>query len=123
MLDKDAKTSKPELAAKATVEDFMGIGQKQMEAIMEAQKELTACCEQTMRGWTDRMKLEFDLASDFTTKLRGAKSLPDSVQTYQEWLGHRIKLFSEEGQELMGDFQRLLNASTRAMSGSIHGKA
>lgn len=122
MLDKDMK-QKAEAAGKAAVDDFVGINQKQMDAILEAQKDFTACCEQAVRGWADRIKLEFDLASDLTTKLRGAKSVPDSIHVYQEWLGHRIKLSSEESQEFMGDFQRLLDASTRAMSTSLHAKA
>jgi uncharacterized protein (DUF2126 family) len=119
MLDKNTKTPKTEAAWKAAAE----IGQKQMEAIMEAQKEITACCEQTMRGLADRMKLEVDLASDFTTKLRSAKSVPESVHIYQEWLGNRMKLSADQGQELMGDFQRFLNASARAMPSSAHTKA
>jgi hypothetical protein len=120
MLEKDTK--KTEAAGKAAVEDVIGINKKQIEAIMEAQKEITDCCEQAMHSWADRLKLEFDLASNFTTKLRGAKSLPDSMHIYQEWFGHRIKLSTEEGQELIDDFQRLLNASTRAMSSSVHAK-
>jgi hypothetical protein len=139
MLDKNTKTPKTEAAwkaaateaatweaaateGKAAAEDSVEIGQKQMEAIIEAQKEITACCEQTMRGLADRIKLEFDLASDFTKKLRGAKSVPESVHIYQEWLGHRMKLSADEGQELMGDFQRFLTASARAMSSSVHAK-
>ena len=124
MLDKNTRagTSKTEAVANALADDVMEIGEKRMEAMMEAQKQLTAWCEQTFRGWADRMKLEFDLASDLTTKLGASKSVPDSMHIYQEWLGRRMKLFAEEGQEIMSEFQNLLNASTRTMSGSGNGK-
>jgi hypothetical protein len=117
-----AEASKTETAAKALADDVMEMGQKRMEAMMEAQKQIAACCEQTLRGWNDRMKLEFDLASDLTTKLGASKSIPESMQIYQEWLGRRMKLFAEQGQEIMSDFQNLLSASTRSMSGTGNGK-
>jgi len=44
------------------------------------------------------------------------------MHVYQEWLGRRMKLFAEEGQDIMTDFQNLLNASTRSMSGTGNGK-
>jgi hypothetical protein len=116
------KAAEIEAARKATAEDFVNMSQQQIASIMEVQKEITACCEQTVRGWADRIKLEFDLASAFATKLRGAKSVPESGHIYQEWLGHRMKLSADEGQELMGDFQRFLNASARAMSSSVRAK-
>ncbi|HEY2757163.1 MAG TPA: phasin family protein [Pseudolabrys sp.] len=124
MVDKSirAEASKTETAAKALADDVMEMGQKRMEAMMEAQKQIAACCEQTLRGWNDRMKLEFDLASDLTTKLGASKSIPESMQIYQEWLGRRMKLFAEQGQEIMSDFQNLLSASTRSMSGTGNGK-
>jgi hypothetical protein len=124
MVDKNigAEASKSEAAAKALADDVMEMGQKRIEAMMEAQKQITACCEQTLRGWNDRMKLEFDLASDLTTKLGASKSIPESMHVYQEWLGRRMKLFAEEGQDIMTDFQNLLNASTRSMSGTGNGK-
>jgi hypothetical protein len=124
MVDKNtgAEASKTEAAAKALADDVVEMGQKRMEAMMEAQKQITACCEQTIRGWNDRMKLEFELASDLTTKLGAAKSIPDSMHIYQEWLGRRMKLFADEGQEIMSDFQKLLNASTRTMSGTGNGR-
>jgi hypothetical protein len=45
------------------------------------------------------------------------------VHIYQEWLGRRMRLSADEGQGLMGDFQRFLNASAWAMSHSVHAKA
>jgi hypothetical protein len=122
MLEKNADTSKTEAAAKALADDVMEIGQKRMEAMVEAQKQVAACCEQTMRGWADRMKLEFDLVSELTTKLGASKSVPDSMHIYQEWLGRRMKLFAEEGQGLMSDFQKILNTSTRTMAGPVNGR-
>jgi hypothetical protein len=124
MVDKPtgAEASKAKAAEKLLADDVMEVGQRRMEEMMEAQKQITACCEQTVRGWADRMKQEFDLASDLTTKLGTSKTIPDSVHIYQEWLGRRMKLFAEEGQEIMSDFQKLLNASTRAMSGAGNGK-
>lgn len=116
MLEKNTETARTEAAARALSDDVIEIGQKRMEAMMDAQKQIAACCEETMRGWADRMKLEFDLVSDLTAKLGTAKSAPDSMYIYQDWLGRRMKLFAEEGQELMNDFQRLLNASTQTLS-------
>lgn len=71
-----------------------------------------------MRGWSERMKKEFELAAELTTSLGSARSVPDTMRVYQDWLGRRMRLFAEEGQELMGDFQKLMNASTQAMSGN-----
>jgi DNA topoisomerase VI subunit B len=107
--------------AKLLPAELIELGQKQIAATLEVQKEISNAVEQAGRSWTDRLKIEAELASELTAKLASSKSVPEAAQIYQEWMGRRMKLVFDDGQRLMADSQKLMSSFTRALSNGARG--
>src|SRR5262245_31697367 len=95
--------------------ELFAFGQKRAEALMEFQKELFASLEETNKVWLERMKLEADLASKFTSKLSAVKSLPEAASVCQEWMGQRMDLLKDDAQKFMDESQKLAKTSSRIL--------
>lgn len=99
--------------------ELLAIGEKQMEAATELQKQMQAICEEASRYAADRVKTETDLAQALAEKLTAAKSPPEAAQAYQDWLTRRMHLFAEDGQRVASDTQKLLTMSARMLTGAL----
>src|SRR5262245_46792358 len=95
---------------------FAEMGQKQVEALTDMQRELTGVIEEVNREWAARVHTEADLARQFAEKLSGAKSLPDAAAIYQEWLARRMEMFAEDSRKFVADSQKFMAATTRLFS-------
>lgn len=117
MADQEArfKGSMPREMAKLMPTELTELGKKGVEATLNLQKEMSAAIEQAGKNWTDRLKVESELASEFAAKLTSCKSVPETAQVYQEWLARRMKLVFDDGQQLIADGQKLMNSYTRAV--------
>jgi hypothetical protein len=69
----------------------------------------------------DRLKQEADSTARLSQDLSACKSVPEMVATYQNWLGHHMKLITADAESLMADSQKLVAASARMMSGNMAG--
>ena len=99
--------------------ELFEFGQKRAEALMDFQKELFATFEQTNKSWVERMKLETDLASKFTSKLSAAKSIPEAAGICQEWMGQRMDLLKDDAQKIMDESQKLMKTSSRILGNGV----
>ena len=95
--------------------ELFEFGQKRAEALMEFQKELFATLEQSNKVWLERMKLEADLLSKFTSKLSAVKSIPEAAGVCQEWMGQRMDLMKDDAQKIMDESQKLAKTSSRIL--------
>jgi hypothetical protein len=95
--------------------ELFEFGQKRAEALMEFQKELFATLEQSNKVWLERMKLEADLLSKFTSKLSAVKSMPEAAGVCQEWMGQRMDLLKDDAQKIMDESQKLAKTSSRIL--------
>jgi phasin protein len=87
---------------------FVDLGKKQVNALVDMQRDLVDGIEEMSREWAERIKAETDLANEFAGKLSAAKSVPDTVAIYQEWL-------------FAADSQKFLAKSTRLFSDGLKG--
>ena len=95
---------------------FAEMGQKQVDAMVDMQKELIGVFEEVNREWTVRAQAEAELATEFAGKLSAARSGPDMATIYQEWLTRRMEMFSEDSRRAMADSQKFMAAATRLLS-------
>jgi hypothetical protein len=100
---------------------FAEMGKKQVDALVDMQQELINGIEEVNREWATRIKAETDLANEFAGKLSAAKSVPDTVAIYQEWLGRRMQMFAEDSRRFATDSQKFLAKSTQLFSGGLKG--
>ena len=71
---------------------FLGSESKRIGTIAEMQKELLDTVEQFNRAQLAHVKREMDLASEFVGKVTAARSVPDVMGAYQDWVSKRMAL-------------------------------
>ena len=104
-----------------TAAELAKAGQKQADAVVDVQRDMSKLFEQAQKDWMARVELERTLASELAGKLTAAKSLPDVAQAYQEWWGNRIKAMTEDSQKFFADSQKFM--ATHMFSNGWRGSA
>lgn len=99
--------------------DFTKLGNVQADAIADIQKEVSEFVEQANADWLARMALEQELASELASKLSAAKSLPDAVKAYQEWMGRRLETMTKDSQRFFADSQKFVTSMNRFLSNGM----
>ena len=77
------------------------------------QKEWLETLEHARRSWAAYFEAEAKLGSDFGAKVAAAKAIPDAAAAYQEWMTHRMVLFSKAWQKAVEDCRKFMNAFTK----------
>jgi hypothetical protein len=96
--------------------EFAEMGKKRVEEFVNTQTELLEKLQEMNRQWFDRAQSEADLASELTSKLTAARSIPDAIAAYQEWTSRRFEMMAEDGKHLLADTQKFMEAAIRLMS-------
>jgi hypothetical protein len=65
------------------------------------------------RDWFACAMSEVELASRLPNKLTAARSVPDVLSAYQEWLGEWMNRCGEDSYRIVSDSQKIINASVR----------
>ena len=107
---------------------FLAAEAKRVEAVKEVQKQLLDTFEQFNRQQLVRSKQETELASEFAGKITSARSVPDVINAYQNWISKRMALYAKDGRKLFDDSQRILNATMKPLArrntvSAPHGKS
>jgi hypothetical protein len=59
---------------------------------------------------------ETKLASEFAAKITSARSIPDIMAIYQQWITKCEELMAEDGRKFLNDSQMVTNAALRLLS-------
>jgi hypothetical protein len=57
------------------------------------------------------------VSADFGSRLMRAGSIPEAVTILQEWTRRRFEMMTDDGQDLLDDTQKLIEAGARLASG------
>jgi len=115
MSQKEPRMSAKPSLPNANPAEFAAMGKKQVEAMVDVQKEFVNAMDEASRGWAARVKAETDLAAEFSGKLTAARSIPETTAIYQEWMGRRMELFAQDSQRYVADIQRFTTAAARLL--------
>jgi hypothetical protein len=88
--------------------DLADMGKKQVEAMVDVQKEFIRATEELNREWVERLRAEAELATELASKLTAAKSIPDTVGIYQEWMKRRVEMLASDMQKFTSLTARFL---------------
>ena len=102
--------------ASTTARNVLHIGTRQFESLMEVHKKLLDTFEQLQRERLARTMEEAKLASEFAAKVASARSIPDIMAIYQQWISKCEELIAEDGRQFLNDSQRVANAALRLLS-------
>ena len=113
-----AQTDKAERSSPAGLipPEFVAMGQKRFDELIAAQTEQLGKLQELNRNWFERMQTEAKLASEFTTKLTAARSMPEVAAAYQEWAQRHMEMATEDAKRVVADGQKLMETSTRLLT-------
>ena len=103
--------ARPEPITSPTVQDFLQIGTKRFESLMEVHRKLLATFERVQRDRLARAMEETKLASEFATRVTSARSIPDIMAIYQQWITKCEEMIAEDGRKFLDDSQKVANAA------------
>jgi len=83
---------------------------------MDVHKKLLDTFGQVQRERIARTMEETKLASEFAAKVAGARSIPDIMVIYQEWITKCEELIAEDGRKFLHDSQKVANAALALLS-------
>jgi hypothetical protein len=99
-----------------TTNDLFQIGGKRFDSLMETHRELLDTFEQVQRDRLARTMEETKLASEFAAKVASARSIPEIMALYQQWMAKCAELFAEDGRKFLNDSQRVANVALSLLS-------
>ena len=68
-----------------------------------------------MTGWRVQHP-KSSSASNYRNRLSAARSVPDAIAAYQEWLSEEMEARAEDARRLMSNGQKFMDTSTRLLS-------
>jgi hypothetical protein len=83
---------------------------------LRLQRELFEVLSCVGRDWFARATSEVELASRLPNRLTAARSVPDALSAYQEWVGEWMNRCGEDSYRIVSDSQRIINAGVRCFS-------
>jgi hypothetical protein len=95
---------------------FGTMGAGGVMAGLRLQKEMFEVFSNIGREWFARATSEVELASRLPNKLTAARTVPDALSAYQEWLGEWMNMRGEDGYRMVSDSQRIINAGVRCFA-------
>jgi len=96
--------------------DFFQMGARRFDSLMEVHKELLETFERVQRDRLARTMQETKLASEFAAKVTSARSIPDIMAIYQEWITKCAALLAEDSRKFLDDSQKVANAALSLLS-------
>jgi vacuolar-type H+-ATPase subunit E/Vma4 len=91
------------------------------DATRQIQDEFAKTFEELSRTVMSRATAEIELGVKLTQKLGAARSFPDVMSAYQEWLNEAMNARSEDARQFMTNSQKFITASTRLFSNGRSG--
>ena len=93
--------------------EFAALGKKRMEAFVNAQTELLDEIQEANRRWMDRFQSEANLASEYASKLSGARTIPDAMAVSRDWATRYFQMLAEDGRNFADDTRKLMETGAR----------
>jgi hypothetical protein len=92
----------------------MGVGN--VKAALRLQTEVFDVLHDIGRDWVARVTCEAEHALGLPNKLTSARSMPDVLTAYHEWLNEWMSMASEDQRRLIADGQRIMDKSVRCFT-------
>ncbi len=102
--------------SKSARADSKDTASKAGSASFQVQSEFFNALQEMGLDWMSRATAEIDLELKLSKKLSAARSVPDAVMAYQEWLSEEIGARAEDARWLVSNGQKLVDTSARFLS-------
>ena len=95
---------------------FAEMGVKSVTAGLRMQRELFETFQDISRDWFARATSEAELAFKLPRQLTNARSVPDALSAYQEWLNEWMSMRGEDGRRLVADGRKIMDTGVRCFT-------
>ena len=95
---------------------FAEMGMKSVTAGLRMHRELFETFQDISRDWFARATSEAELAFKLPRQLTNARSVPDALSAYQEWLNEWMSMRGEDGRRLVSDGQKIMDTGVRCFT-------
>jgi hypothetical protein len=106
--------------AAATAETFTAqvgdMGKRSIHAGLRMQTEMLDALQSMSRNWMASATSEAELALNLPGRLAGARTMPEAVAAYQEWLNEWVTMCNEDGRRLAADGQKFMTSGVRCFT-------
>jgi hypothetical protein len=102
--------------SKSTRADSKETGSKTGNATFQVQSEFINALQEMSRDWMACATAEIDLGLKLSKKLTAARSVPDAIAAYQEWLSNEVGARAEDVRRLMSNGQKFMDTGARFLS-------
>jgi hypothetical protein len=104
-------------AAAETLSSRMAdIGASNFNVGLRMQTEMFDTLKTIGNQWLERRTHEAELALNLPNRLAGARTLPDAVAAYQEWLSEWLAMCNEDGRRFVSDGQKIVATGVRCFT-------
>jgi hypothetical protein len=103
-------------AAAAATPPFGEVGERSVNAGLRMQHEMADVFSEISREWFARATSKAELAMKLPSRLSSARSVPDALSAYQEWLGEWMTIASDDSRRFVSDSQKIMDAGTRCFA-------
>jgi CRISPR/Cas system-associated endonuclease Cas1 len=93
--------------------EFAALGKKRMETFVNVQTELLDEIQEANRRWLDRFQSEANMASEFASRLSGARTIPDVMAVSRDWATRYFQMLAKDGRHFADDTRKLMETGAR----------
>jgi hypothetical protein len=103
-------------ASEAAQKQIVNTQKKIGDVTLQAGQEFLKIVEEMGREFTSCVAAEAELSLRLSKRLSEARSIPDAMAAYQEWLHEEMVRRSQDASRLVTTSQKFINTSTRIFS-------
>ncbi len=92
------------------------MGKRSLHAGLRMQTEMFDALQTISRDWMACATSEAELALKLPGRLAGARTMPEAVAAYQEWLNEWVTMCNEDGRRLAADGQKFMTSGVRCFT-------
>jgi hypothetical protein len=92
------------------------IGTNSFNVGLRMQTEMFDTLQTIGHQWFERKTHEAELAFNLPNRLAGARTLPDAMSAYQEWLSELLAMCNEDGRRFVSDGQKIVATGVRCFT-------
>ena len=103
-------------AAEMFTTQFGDIGKRSIHAGLRMQTEMLDALQVISRDWMTCATSETELVFKLPNRLAGARTLPEAIAAYQQWLNEWMTMCNEDGRRLVADSQKFMTSGVRSFT-------
>jgi hypothetical protein len=103
-------------AAETFTAQIGDVGKRSLHAGLRMQTEMLDALQAMSHDWMTCATSEAELALKLPNRLAGARTMPEAIAAYQQWLNEWLTMYNEDGRRLVADGQKFMTSGVRCFT-------